>query len=98
MMVKLTANYFLFTGSRTIRTEEAILISLAALEEKFSPNQRPKEFDLSSAIPQSEDTGVPQYAFSEPRKRKRHSGYEESNGQESENGAADDANGLGRFD
>lgn len=66
-------------GSRTIRTEEAILISLAALEDKLDPAQRPKEFDLSSAIPQSEDTGVPQYAFSEPRKRKHNGSVVETN-------------------
>lgn len=55
-------------GSRTIRTEEAILISLAALEDKFDPVQRPKEFVLSESIPQSEDTGVRQY--DQPLKRK----------------------------
>lgn len=53
-------------GSRTIRTEEAILISLAALEDKFDPVQRPKDFVLSESIPQSEDTGVRQF---EPRRK-----------------------------
>lgn len=53
-------------GSRTIRTEEAILISLAALEDKFDPVQRPKEFVLSESIPQSEDTGVRHF---EPRRK-----------------------------
>lgn len=50
------------------------MISLAALEEKFDPEQRPKEFDLSHAIPQSEDTGVKQFAenpFSAGKKRKQ---------------------------
>lgn len=48
-------------GSRTIRTEEAILISLAALEEKFDPIEKPKPFILSESIPQSEDTGIKQF-------------------------------------
>lgn len=52
----------MISGSRTIRTEEAVLISLAALEEKFAPLHRPKDFDLSHSIPQSEDTGVRQFA------------------------------------
>lgn len=64
-------SFHFVVGSRTIRTEEAILISLAALEDKFNPVQRPIDFDLSEAIPQSEDTGVPQYAFNEPAKRKQ---------------------------
>lgn len=61
-------------GSRTIRTEEAILISLATLEDKLSPNQKPKEFDLSHSIPQSEDTGLRQVPSANPfvgDKRKR---------------------------
>lgn len=61
-------------GSRTIRTEEAILISLAVMEEKLIPNQRPKEFDFQHAIPQSEDTGVKQLAYlqnGDSRKRKQ---------------------------
>lgn len=53
-------------GSRTIRTEEAILISLATLEDKLSPNQKPKEFDLSHSIPQSEDTGLRQTPSANP--------------------------------
>lgn len=62
-------------GSRTIRTEEAILISLAVLEDKLCPNQKPKEFDLQHSIPQSEDTGMKQGGFpqifnGEGRKRK----------------------------
>lgn len=48
-------------GSRTIRTEEAILISLAALEEKFAPIQMAKSFIFTDSIPQSKDTGVRQY-------------------------------------
>lgn len=53
-------------GSRTIRTEEAILISLATLEDKLCPNQKPKEFDLSHSIPQSEDTGHRQTPTANP--------------------------------
>ncbi|CAD7077193.1 unnamed protein product [Hermetia illucens] len=48
-------------GSRTIRTEEAILISLAALQEKFDPKTKPPEFDLQNYIPQSDDTGMKQF-------------------------------------
>lgn len=47
-------------GSRTIRTEEAILIALAGLEEKMQPEQAAKVFELSDAIAQSEDTGLKQ--------------------------------------
>lgn len=58
MCTKIKSWFFL--GSRTIRTEEAILISLATLQEKLRPNVKPKEFDLSECIPQSEDTGIKQ--------------------------------------
>lgn len=44
-------------GSRTIRTEEAILISLACLRPKLNPTAVPKPFLLADAIPQSADTG-----------------------------------------
>lgn len=53
-------------GSRTIRTEEAILITLATLEDKLSPKQKPKVFDLSHSIPQSEDTGLRQMPATHP--------------------------------
>lgn len=46
-------------GSRTIRTEEALLIALAALQEKLLPHQADVECDLSDLLPRSEDTGVP---------------------------------------
>lgn len=55
-------------GSRTIRTEEAILIALAGLEEKMKPQQAAKQFALAESIPQSEDTGVKQF---EPRRKKQ---------------------------
>lgn len=72
-------------GSRTIRTEEAILISLAVMEDKLCPNQRPKEFDLQHSIPQSEDTGVKQLPFphafnGEGRKRKIENDHENKTG------------------
>jgi len=60
-------------GSRTIRTEEAILISLATLQEKLNPNVKPKEFNLSECIPQSEDTGIKQmdHKISNDKKREK---------------------------
>ncbi|KAH8269616.1 hypothetical protein KR018_010515 [Drosophila ironensis] len=45
-------------GSRTIRTEEALLIALAALQEKLQPQVAEIETDLSDLLPKSEDTGV----------------------------------------
>ncbi|XP_052895275.1 putative methyltransferase C9orf114 [Anopheles moucheti] len=54
-------------GSRTIRTEEAILISMAALGNKLKPVNIPKPFTNFDAIPQSQDTGIKQYAFNEKR-------------------------------
>lgn len=63
--------FFNSIGSRTIRTEEAILIALAALDTKLDPNRQPKEFDLSHLIPQSDDTGSMQcIEFASKRKRK----------------------------
>lgn len=56
-------------GSRTIRTEEAVLITLAALSEKVDPVDPPPEFKLKDLIAQSEDTGHNQQQF-EPMKRK----------------------------
>ncbi|XP_017865294.1 PREDICTED: putative methyltransferase C9orf114 [Drosophila arizonae] len=46
-------------GSRTIRTEEALLIAMAALQEKLQPQQADVECDLSDLLPRSEDTGIP---------------------------------------
>ncbi|XP_052872819.1 putative methyltransferase C9orf114 [Anopheles cruzii] len=54
-------------GSRTVRTEEAILISMAALGGKLCPVNAPKHFTSFDAIPQSQDTGIQQYAFNEKR-------------------------------
>uniref|UniRef100_A0A182JQ37 Uncharacterized protein n=1 Tax=Anopheles christyi TaxID=43041 RepID=A0A182JQ37_9DIPT len=56
-------------GSRTIRTEEAILISMAALGDKLKPVNAPKPFTSFEAIPQSQDTGIKQYAFNEKRSK-----------------------------
>lgn len=47
-------------GSRTIRTEEAILISLAVLQDKMKPKHKCKEFVQNADIAQSTDTGVKQ--------------------------------------
>lgn len=45
-------------GSRTIRTEEAILIAMAAMQEKFNPKIDDIEEELiKDALPRSEDTG-----------------------------------------
>ncbi|ALC41200.1 CG12128 [Drosophila busckii] len=45
-------------GSRTIRTEEALLIAMAALQDKLQPQADDVETDLSDLLPRSEDTGV----------------------------------------
>lgn len=48
------------------------MISLAALDAKLEPVERPKEFDLSQSIPQSEDTGIKQFeVFATKRKHKK---------------------------
>jgi predicted SPOUT superfamily RNA methylase MTH1 len=58
-------------GSRTVRTEEAVLITLAALGEKVQANQEPPEFKYKDLIAQSEDTGSHNNnTFAEPMKRK----------------------------
>ncbi|XP_023302554.2 putative methyltransferase C9orf114 [Lucilia cuprina] len=45
-------------GSRTIRTEEAILIAMAAIQEKLNPQHEDVEEELiKEALPRSEDTG-----------------------------------------
>jgi predicted SPOUT superfamily RNA methylase MTH1 len=59
-------------GSRTVRTEEAILISLATLEDKLDPVDRPKDFMYKELIPMSQDTRIQQYAFNEKRPKKEH--------------------------
>lgn len=55
-------------GSRTVRTEEAVFITLAVLNEKIQALEPTPEFKLKGLIPQSEDTGN-QQVF-EPMKRK----------------------------
>ncbi|XP_030380505.1 putative methyltransferase C9orf114 [Scaptodrosophila lebanonensis] len=45
-------------GSRTIRTEEALLIALAALQDKLQPENADLETDLIDLLPRSEDTGI----------------------------------------
>ncbi|KAI9582422.1 putative methyltransferase C9orf114 [Glossina fuscipes] len=45
-------------GSRTIRTEEAVLIALAAMQEKFHPIIPDSKVEIvKGALPRSEDTG-----------------------------------------
>jgi len=61
-------------GSRTIRTEEALLIALAALQEKILPKSADIEEDLSQFLPQSEDTGgslIPQQAFTKKKNKNK---------------------------
>lgn len=46
-------------GSRTIRTEEALLIAMSTLQDKFNPNiQDVEEEQIKEALPRSEDTGL----------------------------------------
>lgn len=71
-------------GSRTVRTEEAVLISLAALSEKLEPIDKPKEFLFKDVIPQSEDTGTK--SFERPLKQKKKRKHENS-GSEDDGGS-----------
>lgn len=59
-----------FQGSRTIRTEEAVLITLAALEEKMLPIKKSKPFTYTDSIANSEATGVKQFQATKGKKRK----------------------------
>lgn len=45
-------------GSRTIRTEEAILIAMAALSEKFDPEVPDVDENFKEFIPQSDETSI----------------------------------------
>ena len=56
-------------GSRTIRTEEAVLITLSAMSDKLQAEHEPPEFKYKELIAQSEDTGNVQTTL-EPMKRK----------------------------
>lgn len=59
-------------GSRTIRTEEATLITLAALAEKIEAQDNPKKFQFKDVIPQSQDTGMKTFeVFSHRNKNKK---------------------------
>lgn len=55
-------------GSRTVRTEEAVLITMAGLEGLWRPRVKCREFTSTESIPQSQDTGV---KFSGPPAAKR---------------------------
>lgn len=70
------------------------MIALAALDKKLEPNERPKEFDLSQSIPQSEDTGFKQFPeFASKRKRKQPKAFDRY--ENSEQAAGTDTNELG---
>jgi hypothetical protein len=84
-------------GSRTIRTEEAVLITLAALSEKIEPSDPPPEFILKDLIAQSEDTGHNQQQFSEPMKRKNKNKNKDKVKVTSDGSAAEELD-LSRFD
>ncbi|XP_039956818.1 putative methyltransferase C9orf114 [Bactrocera neohumeralis] len=60
-------------GSRTIRTEEALLIALAALQEKFEPSVPEVEEKLDEyQLPRSDDTGIrPDVIKSNKKNKKR---------------------------
>ncbi|XP_063707951.1 putative methyltransferase C9orf114 homolog [Culicoides brevitarsis] len=67
-------------GSRTVRTEEAVLISLAALRDKLQPEKAAPEFEFVESIPVSEDTGSVKYPDGRnPKKKfkKNHSNSDE---------------------
>lgn len=59
---KLLFDHYLNTlpnqGSRTLRTEEAILVTMAVLRGKLEPEVGPMEFVMHDEIAQSEETGV----------------------------------------
>lgn len=84
-------------GSRTIRTEEAVLITLAALGEKIEPSNPPPEFKLKDLIAQSEDTGHNQQQFTEPMKRKNKNKKKDKVKVASDSSAAEELD-LSRFD
>lgn len=83
-------------GSRTVRTEEATLITLAALSEKIQSINAPPEFILKDLIAQSEDTGHAQQ-FMEPMKRKNKNKKKEKVRVVSESSTAEEMD-LSRFD
>ncbi|XP_014085785.2 putative methyltransferase C9orf114 [Bactrocera oleae] len=59
-------------GSRTIRTEEALLIALAALQEKFEPNVPEMEEKLDEyQLPRSDDTGIRPDVIKNNKKNKK---------------------------
>ncbi|CRK94906.1 CLUMA_CG008398, isoform A [Clunio marinus] len=89
-------------GSRTIRTEEAVLITLSSLAEKIEPMNAPPEFKLKDLIAQSEDTGNVQ-TFREPMKRKnkiqkKKKEISDCSGESSDNNYSANDNDMSRFD
>lgn len=70
-------------GSRTIRTEEALLIALAALQEKFEPNLPEVEEKLDGyQLPRSDDIGIRPDVIKSNKKNKKRKFDEHVNGQE----------------
>lgn len=82
-------------GSRTVRTEEAVIITLAVLNEKIEAVHPTPEFKLKDLIAQSEDTGHSQL-FVEPMKRKNKNKNKDK--VKAENSTADPDLDLSRFD
>jgi predicted SPOUT superfamily RNA methylase MTH1 len=79
-------------GSRTVRTEEAVLITLAALSSKIQAINEVPEFKFKSLIAQSEDTGS-MFQPNLMKERKKHK--PKSRPQKQEEEVVDD---LSRFD
>lgn len=85
-------------GSRTIRTEEAVLITLASLTEKIEAVEPTPEFKLKDLIAQSEDTGNNPHQFGEPMKRKNKAKKEKTTSDDSKIIPAAADLDLSRFD
>ncbi|XP_037951004.1 putative methyltransferase C9orf114 [Teleopsis dalmanni] len=58
-------------GSRTIRTEEAVLVAMAALQEKLCPQNEEMEEMYKDLLPSSEDTGFTPYIQNNKKPKKR---------------------------
>ncbi|XP_036331009.1 putative methyltransferase C9orf114 [Rhagoletis pomonella] len=69
-------------GSRTIRTEEALLIALAALQEKLQPNVPEVEEKLGEyQLPRSDDTGIRPDVMKSNKHNKKRKIYETGGGE-----------------
>lgn len=95
---KLLFDHYLNTlprqGSRTIRTEEAILITMTALQDKLNPNnpECPEILHSDDALANSTDTGLKC-----PKRRKKEEFLVEDTSKTSHN-IEKDLNDLSRFD